>query len=146
MKERLFGRLTGASFADEAGSRKVFEGLWKDRICDGHAYSGCCTCESYREQTGDGRKCLIASTASPYKFAKSVLTAIDPVYEKEEELDLLQKLPGISGRVTPQAIRDILDAKVLHATECDADQMKETVKKILKSIKREVIVQSLDNG
>ena len=44
----------------------------------------------------------------------------------------MQKLPGISGRVTPQAIRDILDAKVLHATECDADQMKETVKKILK--------------
>ena len=132
MKERLAD--FGAGFADEAETAESIREVYgrTGYVMDTHTAVAAHVCESYREQTGDGRKCLIASTASPYKFAKSVLTAIDPVYEKEEELDLLQKLPGISGRVTPQAIRDILDAKVLHATECDADQMKETVKKILK--------------
>ena len=132
MKERLAD--FGAGFADEAETAESIREVYgrTGYVMDTHTAVAAHVCESYREQTGDGRKCLIASTASPYKFAKSVLTAIDPVYEKEEELDLLQKLPGISGRVTPQAIRDILDAKVLHSTECDADQMKETVKKILK--------------
>ena len=132
MKERLADFVAG--FADEAETAESIREVYgrTGYVMDTHTAVAAHVCESYREQTGDGRKCLIASTASPYKFAKSVLTAIDPVYEKEEELDLLQKLPGISGRVTPQAIRDILDAKVLHATECDADQMKETVKKILK--------------
>ena len=132
MKERLAD--FGAGFADEAETAESIREVYgrTGYVMDTHTAVAAHVCGSYREQTGDGRKCLIASTASPYKFAKSVLTAINPVYEKEEELDLLQKLPGISGRVTPQAIRDILDAKVLHATECDADQMKETVKKILK--------------
>ena len=39
-----------------------------------------------------------------------------------------RKYPGVP---MPQAIKDILDAKVLHDLECDADKMKDTVKGIL---------------
>ena len=35
------------------------------------------------------------------------------------------------GDVYKRQVKDILDAKVLHRMECDADHMKETVEKIL---------------
>ena len=78
------------------------------------------------------RKCVIASTASPYKFVKSVMTAIDDKYEGADEFSLLNELQEISRVDMPQAIQEILDAKVLHTLECDVDMMKDTVKGILK--------------
>lgn len=84
-----------------------------------------------KELCTDEKKCVIASTASPYKFVKSVMTAIDKKYEGEDEFALLENLRTVSCTQMPQAIKDILDAEVLHRTECDADKMKETVKSIL---------------
>lgn len=79
----------------------------------------------------NGEKCIIASTASPYKFAKSVMTAIDGTYADEDEFALLGTLRDVSKTKMPQAIKDILDAKVIHRTVCGTEEMKETVKKIL---------------
>ncbi len=79
----------------------------------------------------DGKACVIVSTASPYKFVKSVMTAIDEKYADTDEFALLETLCEVSQTQMPQAIKDILDAEVIHRTECDADKMKETVNSIL---------------
>ncbi len=79
----------------------------------------------------DDKKCIIASTASPYKFVKSVMTAIDKKYTDADEFALLETLCEISKTQMPQAIKDILDAEIIHTAECDVDKMKETVKNIL---------------
>ena len=55
------------------------------------------------------------------------MSAIDAENANADEFDLLPKLQEVSGVPMPQAIKDILDAKVLH----DLDKMKETVKGIL---------------
>ena len=44
---------------------------------------------------------------------------------------LIDELEKVSGFPIPNAIKEIRDAEVRHTTECDADQMKETVKNIL---------------
>ena len=59
------------------------------------------------------------------------MTAIDAKYAEEDEFALLPKLQELSQVGMPQAIKDILDANVLHNIECDVDQMEETVKQIL---------------
>lgn len=100
-------------------------------VIDTHTAVASYVCDEYRRTSGDGKKCLIASTASPYKFVKSVMSAIDSRYEAEDEFPLLEELEKVSGVDMPQAIREILDANVLHSTECDADDMEETVKEIL---------------
>ena len=74
---------------------------------------------------------MIASTASPYKFVKSVMTAIDRSYEGKDEFALLETLRDVSKTPMPQAIKDILEADIIHRAECDADKMEETVKGIL---------------
>ena len=100
-------------------------------VMDTHTAVAAHVCGQYRAKSGDQTKCVIASTASPYKFVKSVMSAIDAENANADEFDLLPKLQEVSGVPMPQAIKDILDAKVLHDLECDADKMKDTVKGIL---------------
>ncbi|MBQ8267224.1 MAG: threonine synthase, partial [Clostridia bacterium] len=45
-------------------------------LCDTHTAVAVNAYEQYIEKTGDNRPVLIASTASPYKFAKSVISAL----------------------------------------------------------------------
>ena len=100
-------------------------------VVDTHTAVAAHVCGQYRSRSEDTRKCVVASTASPYKFVKSVMTAIDGKYQSEDEFALLEELKRVSGVELPQAIRDILEAKVLHTLECDADKMKELVRDLL---------------
>jgi threonine synthase len=88
-------------------------------------------CRTYREKTGDNKKMLVISTASPYKFTKSVMTAIDETNNTMEESALFDGLKKISGMEIPDAIEEIRNAEILHTGECGVDKMKETVRKIL---------------
>ena len=85
----------------------------------------------FRSLCDGGKKCVIASTASPYKFVNSVMTAIDRSYEGKDEFALLETLRDVSKTPMPQAIKDILEADIIHRAECDADKMEEMVKGIL---------------
>ena len=88
-------------------------------------------CREYRKTSKDDRKAVIASTASPYKFARSVMTSINEEYDNLEEFALIDELEKISGVAIPKAIEEIRDAKIIHTRECDADKMEDTVKDIL---------------
>lgn len=101
-------------------------------VMDTHTAVAAHVCEDYKARTGDHTKCVVASTASPYKFVKSVMQAIGEADSERDELELLPLLNKASGVEMPKAICDILDAKVLHTRECDANKMEEEVKEILK--------------
>ena len=74
---------------------------------------------------------VIASTASPYKFTRSVMNAIDEAYDKQTDFELVDELNRLSGVKVPQAIEDIRTAPVRHNTVCDKEEMLDTVKKFL---------------
>ena len=100
-------------------------------VMDTHTAVAAYVCSKYCEESKDERKCLVASTASPYKFARSVMTAIDPAYASMEEFTLIDELNKVSGMDIPNAIDEIRNAEIRHTRECDSDKMKETVKEIL---------------
>lgn len=131
MRDRL--KDFAAGYADESATSESIHEIYTKTgyVLDTHTAVASHVCEKYREDTRDHRKCVIASTASPYKFVKSVMSAIDTKYEQMDEMELLKILPEVSGTETPQAIRDILDARILHTMECDGDRMKEAVSQIL---------------
>lgn len=131
MKEKLADFAAGYSTEEET-AESIHDTYQKTGyVMDTHTAVAAHVCGQYRAKSGDQTKCVIASTASPYKFVKSVMSAIDAENANADEFDLLPKLQEVSGVPMPQAIKDILDAKVLHDLECDADKMKETVKGIL---------------
>ncbi len=100
-------------------------------VMDTHTAVAAFVCGQYRRDSRDETKCLVASTASPYKFIHSVMSAIDEKYADADEFDLVDELSRISGTSVPRAIEEIRNADIRHTTECDSDAMKETVRKIL---------------
>lgn len=122
-----------AGFATEDETAECIRRIYGETgyVPDTHTAVAAHVCRQYRKESGDPRKCVVASTASPYKFAKSVMTAIDGKYGTEDDLALLKELQTVSGVGMPQAIKDILDAKVRHTLECDSKMMRELVKKLL---------------
>ena len=131
MRERLADFAGGYATEEECAAtiRKTYERT--GYVMDTHTSVAASVCAQYRKDSGDDRKCLVASTASPFKFIHSVMTAIDGKYASADEFGLIDELSSISGVEIPNAIKEIRNADIRHEQECDADKMKETVKKIL---------------
>ncbi len=131
MKEKLADFEAG--YATEAQTSQMIHDVYKKTgyVMDTHTAVAAYVCDSLKKEEKLDKKCLVASTASPFKFVKSVMTSIDPSYENADELALMDTLKETAGVELPQAIKDIMDAKILHNLECDVDQMEATVKSVL---------------
>lgn len=124
-----------AGYATETEVKEKIADAYKKTgyVMDTHTAVAASVYAAYQKESKDNKKTVIASTASPYKFSRSVMTAIDPRYDELEEFELVDALEIISNVEIPRAVEEIRDAKILHTLECDADKMEETVKNILKS-------------
>ena len=87
--------------------------------------------QKYLKETGDSTKTLIASTASPYKFTRSVMASIDGKYQDRPDFELVGELEDLSGVKAPKAIEEIRSAPVLHRAECEVSGMRDVVKGFL---------------
>lgn len=122
-----------AGYATEDQVAKTIHDIYEDTgyVMDTHTAVAAMVYKAYREDSKDDRKTVIASTASPYKFAGSVMSAIDPKYKGQDDFKLIEELQKVSGTELPNAIKEIMNAEIRHNTECDVDQMEQTVKNIL---------------
>lgn len=122
-----------AGYATEVQVKKTIHDIYETTgyVMDTHTAVAASVYQEYRKDSKDEKKTVIASTASPYKFARSVMTAIDPKYDAMEEFELIDELQKVSRMEIPNAIEEIRNAQILHDTECDVDQMEASVKKIL---------------
>ena len=122
-----------AGYATEEQVAKTIHDIYEDTgyVMDTHTAVAATVYKAYREDSKDYRKTVIASTASPYKFAGSVMSAIDPKYKGQDDFKLIEELQKVSGTELPNAIKEIMNAEIRHNTECDVDQMEQTVKNIL---------------
>lgn len=131
MREKL-GDFYGG-FATTAQTAQTIKALYEKTgyVIDTHTAVATSVYHKYQEETGDGLATVIASTASPYKFTRSVMTAIDPKYDKMGDFELVDELARISGTKVPRAIEELRSAQVVHKLVCDKDRMQETVENIL---------------
>ena len=122
-----------AGYATEEQVAKTIHDIYEDTgyVMDTHTAVAATVYKAYREDSKDDRKTVIASTASPYKFAGSVMSAIDSKYKGQDDFKLIEELQKVSGTEIPNAIKEIMNAEIRHNTECDVDQMEQTVKNIL---------------
>ena len=67
--------------------------------------------DKYVSETGDKTPTIIASTASPYKFSKSVLSAIDDSKLDMSEFDMVDKLNSVTGVEVPKPLSSLKDKK-----------------------------------
>lgn len=131
MKEKLEGFAGG--FATEEEVAGEIHAMYEKTgyVLDTHTAVASCVYRNYKKDTGDERRTVIASTASPYKFTRSVMNAIDQKYNAMEDFELVDELSKISGTKVPNAIEEIRTAPVLHDTVVEVSGMRDIVKKFL---------------
>ena len=122
------------NYTSEQETATVIKKLYEDTgyIIDTHTAVASGVYDKYKKETGDTEtKAIIASTASPFKFTRSVMNAIDAKYDKMSDFELVDELSKLGNVAVPQAIEDIRSAAVLHDTVCEVEEMPEVVKKFL---------------
>lgn len=101
-------------------------------VIDTHTAVAASVYHKYKKDTNDAEtKTVIASTASPFKFSRSVMDAIDPKYDSLSEFELVDELSKIGNVKIPQAIEEIRSAEVRHKTVCEVEEMPKVVKQFL---------------
>lgn len=131
MREQLGDFYGNYATEEEAGQTiaRVFRKT--GYMMDPHTAVAATVYEKYKAQTGDERIAVIASTASPYKFTRSVMCSLDSKYETMSDFELVDELNRLTGTAVPRAIEEIRTAPVLHDRVVDAADMPAAVKDIL---------------
>lgn len=100
-------------------------------LCDTHTAVAVNAYEQYLDVTGDNRPVLIASTASPYKFAKSVISALcDNV--NGSEFEIVDALSSLTNTTVPTPIAELKNATARFKDIYDKNDMYKAVCKCLK--------------
>ncbi|MFV0314272.1 MAG: threonine synthase [Anaerotignum sp.] len=97
-------------------------------VMDTHTAVAYVAYQKYKAESKDDRPMVIVSTASPYKFTKDVMTALDEKYGAEDAFELMKVLEKISSVSIPEPIRGIEEREILHKNVCERDKIKEFVK------------------
>ena len=121
-------------FADEKQTAEEIRRLYNacGYVIDTHTAVAPAVYRKYAAETEDKTKTVIASTASPFKFTRSVMNAIDAKYDVMSDFELIDELSKIANVSVPQAIEEIRTAPVVHDKQCEVDQMKDVVKEFLR--------------
>ena len=127
MKDFCGGYATEKEDADEI--RHVYEET--GYVIDTHTAVASAVCRKYREETKDNTPTVIASTASPYKFAHSVMAAIDGKQDDRDEFAIVDDLSKTANLPVPQAVEEIRTAPIRHTRVCDRTDMEKEVAEIL---------------
>ncbi len=134
MREKLEGFYGG--FADGHEMAAAIRELYKkeEYVIDTHTAIAAAVYKKYKEETNDDTTTVIVSTASPYKFAGSVLNAIKAEkrdYNTGDFMQPIRELNELSQIRLPKAVTELEGAEIRHTQVCDRNQMEEVVEKIL---------------
>lgn len=121
------------NFADETETADRIKAMYENTgyVLDTHTAVASAVYKKYAADTQDGTKTVIASTASPFKFTRSVMVAIDRKYDDMGDFELADELSKIGNVAVPKAVEEIRTAPVLHDHVCDKTQMKAVVRQFL---------------
>lgn len=121
------------NYASEAETAAEIKRLYEScgYVLDTHTSVASAVYQKYVKETGDDTKTVIASTASPFKFTRSVMNAIDAKYDAMGDFELVDELSRLANVKVPNAIEEIRTAPVVHDKQCDVDRMQDVVREFL---------------
>ena len=117
---------------DDKETQRVIGEMYKthDYLIDPHTAVAFSALEQYRKETGDETPCVVASTASPFKFCGSVLGALGET-EVASGLDALDQLSEKTGLPAPAPLAGLRSKTVRFNTTVEKDHMVDAVLSML---------------
>ncbi len=129
MKRKVSEHFFGGFCNDEETKETIRDTFEKyGYLIDTHTAVAKNVYDQYQKKTGDRTVTVIASTASPFKFAPSVLDAVKEGYDKDvDEFRLLQELSEISGLKIPKSLAALQEKERRFSDVFDKQDMIEAV-------------------
>ena len=115
-------------FADDQETLRTIADVYEKEgyLMDTHTAVAYKVYRDYREETGDDTPALIASTASAYKFASNVASALG-LPEADDGFAAVRELESKTGVPVPSGLRDLDQKTVLHNSVIGKDELGEAI-------------------
>lgn len=123
-------------YGNHANTEEVYEAIQslyekKGYLIDTHTAVANVVLNKYIKATNDTTPYLIASTASPYKFPRSITNALGIDTENNNDFEVIEKLNGYCMVDIPNNLKGLNNNKVLHDYTCDVSDMRKVLEKFL---------------
>ena len=134
MKLKMTKILYGG-FCDDDATKAEIKSVFTEYgyTMDTHTAVGKNVYDKYRKETGDNTKTVILSTASPFKFSSTVVSAIkgENAVLSKNGFELLDMLSEISGLKIPKSLDELKNKKVKFGGTVDKTEIDGFVKESL---------------
>jgi threonine synthase len=134
---KLQAVFVGGTCGDDE-TREIIGRVFRERdyLIDTHTAVAYGVLEKHRAATGDNVKTVVISTASPYKFCDSVLTALGGASaaggtSAASGIDLLDRLESLTGTSAPAPLKNLRDMAVRFGDTVAKDAMRGAVEAFL---------------
>lgn len=122
-------KFTKEFYGNYATTEEVYESIKevyeKDKyVMDTHTAVAYTVKKKYVDETKDDKPALIVSTASPFKFSRSICNALNIDVEGVDDFEVLNKLSEVTGEEIPVNLASLEKAEVLHDEVWDKTEMK----------------------
>lgn len=116
-------------WASDAAARDAIRLVWQRHgyLMDPHTAVAYCVAEEYRHTSGDRTPLVIVSTASPFKFNRTVAAALGLATAGQGEFDVLAALSRCTGWAAPPQLAAVRDMPYRHDGVCRRDEMRDAV-------------------
>lgn len=124
-------------YGNFANKDEIYEAIKKkfneeNYLMDTHTAVADVVYKKYLEETGDNKKVLIVSTASPYKFPRSICNALGVDVDGITDFDVLEKLNEKTGVEIPKNLNSLDKKEVIHNEVWDKADMRKALLSYLK--------------
>ena len=131
ISEELLGKINQTFigyYADEAETAATIKSTFENQgyLADTHTSVALACADKYIKDTNDTTPMVVASTASPYKFAADVLKSLGGE-KPENDLEALSMLSKLTGTEITRPLRGLAERKVNFNEVIDATEMLDKV-------------------
>ncbi|MGN0145419.1 MAG: threonine synthase [Clostridium sp.] len=113
-----------------AAIKEVYEK--ENYVMDTHTAVAYVVKNKYIEETKDNKPALVVSTASPFKFPRSICNALNIDVEGINDFEVLKKLSKYTKNEIPRNLANLENAEILHKEVWDKSQMRDALSAFLK--------------
>jgi threonine synthase len=123
MMEKLSNDFYGGCVFKEDAQKTIDSAFEKyGYLLDTHTAVAYKALEDYKTSTGDDSVSLVLSTASPFKFSKSVYESLFGK-AKDDEFELMEELSEKTKVKVPENLKNLKAKEVKHREVCSIDEM-----------------------
>ncbi|MGL4773277.1 MAG: threonine synthase [Clostridium sp.] len=121
------------AYATEEEVKENIKDVFKEKgyLIDTHTAVGNVVWGKYKKSTGDDKKVLIAATASPFKFPRSICNSLEINVDNVDDFKVLNVLSEETKNEIPKSLSELEGKDVLHNVKCKVSEMRNVLEEFL---------------